>query len=852
MLSADKKIDVQSLKNQSILLEDKEIAAAYSGERIAYSDYFGVQLDPENFGKSRIKHYQICNELLLKRVRKFEADGSQFCDFMSNIDLITFITKNVKKNKHTLSPYFVWEHCSSSTAQGRVGVMRLVPKSQHTPGSEYWRAIHRDYKYSGGYYEWAIPAGAPTKSNVRGTGRISIAKIQQLTPDKLPLYFHKVVQTNHYEHFQHLLIQAKRVCSPGQLKTLFTQNFSGGGNKPTTLLQRAVKNAYPPMVDAVLKCIPKEHLEDHLRASDKKGNSLIHIAAQHNRPLIVTQLSRLGVSLIAKNSQGQTVKDIAIERKFSACLAIYQAIHSEDASEEIGPVFDCSAINVVQAVRKYALDFDRIVAMKSKEVSAGASHELSGSVGAAFAHSAVSQEQGRDQQEEPPKQKEHPVLASKGHASDPFTYSAPFSNRQRPATASPIVPRISASSAVLFVIAQTKNISSTARITASQQQPSAGKPIIHSASALIQPRILPQPTITARNTIADTPQKIEQRIIQPLSPAVIPPKNVVQQVVVQQIQRRSPEAVQQASQRTAQSAIQHPENNRPSSAPPQTHFTFWDEKRKQMAARQQMTGRPETSSSAMPRVTAVAQAVAAQHKEPLFFPRQIIQSRMPQQVPQMISPRMPQQIMRPQMPQRIIPQIIPQRIPQQMLAPRAPQRAVQRAPVQMPPRNFPQQVIVQRGQQAAQQNVQQASRNAQQAQAAQQRASQQAAQQAAQRAAQQAAQRAAQQAAQRAAQQAAQRAAQQAAAQRAAQQAAQARAAQQAAQQAAQRAAQQAAQRAAQQAAAQRAAQQAAQARAAQQAAAQRAAQQAAQARAAQQAAVQRAAQQAAQRSYRR
>jgi len=56
---------------------------------------------------------------------------------------------------------WTWEHASTTTANGRTGVMRLVPTAQHTPGSPWWRVIHPDSGASGGYSEWAIPAGAP-------------------------------------------------------------------------------------------------------------------------------------------------------------------------------------------------------------------------------------------------------------------------------------------------------------------------------------------------------------------------------------------------------------------------------------------------------------------------------------------------------------------------------------------------------------------------------------------------------------------------------------------------------------------------------------------------------------------
>lgn len=39
---------------------------------------------------------------------------------------------------------WTWEHASSSTAEGRYGVMRLVPTAQHTPGSPWWRILRPD------------------------------------------------------------------------------------------------------------------------------------------------------------------------------------------------------------------------------------------------------------------------------------------------------------------------------------------------------------------------------------------------------------------------------------------------------------------------------------------------------------------------------------------------------------------------------------------------------------------------------------------------------------------------------------------------------------------------------------
>jgi filamentous hemagglutinin len=56
---------------------------------------------------------------------------------------------------------WTWEHVSSNLADGQIGIMRLVPIYQSTPGSAWWRVIHPNPGAAGGYSEWAIPAGAP-------------------------------------------------------------------------------------------------------------------------------------------------------------------------------------------------------------------------------------------------------------------------------------------------------------------------------------------------------------------------------------------------------------------------------------------------------------------------------------------------------------------------------------------------------------------------------------------------------------------------------------------------------------------------------------------------------------------
>lgn len=55
---------------------------------------------------------------------------------------------------------FTWHHAHSSTVDGRIGVMQLVPTEVHAPGSAFQELLHPGG--IGGYTEWAIPRGAPT------------------------------------------------------------------------------------------------------------------------------------------------------------------------------------------------------------------------------------------------------------------------------------------------------------------------------------------------------------------------------------------------------------------------------------------------------------------------------------------------------------------------------------------------------------------------------------------------------------------------------------------------------------------------------------------------------------------
>jgi filamentous hemagglutinin len=122
----------------------------------AYSVAFETKLDPADFGKSRDIHFNRSNAALDSALKT----DPRFAKIMD--DLIPNVQSSVSSvGGRATPPGWTWEHASSSTAFGQEGVMRLVPSTQHTPGSPWWRILHPDVGASGGYSEWAIPRGAP-------------------------------------------------------------------------------------------------------------------------------------------------------------------------------------------------------------------------------------------------------------------------------------------------------------------------------------------------------------------------------------------------------------------------------------------------------------------------------------------------------------------------------------------------------------------------------------------------------------------------------------------------------------------------------------------------------------------
>lgn len=120
-----------------------------------YSTWYEMALDVADFRRSRKGHFQRANEALAADFRA----NPRFAMEMERRN--PGIINHVSSGSDSAPNGFTWEHASSTTAHGRLGIMRLVPREQHTSGSRWWRIFHPDWGAEGGYNEWALPFGAP-------------------------------------------------------------------------------------------------------------------------------------------------------------------------------------------------------------------------------------------------------------------------------------------------------------------------------------------------------------------------------------------------------------------------------------------------------------------------------------------------------------------------------------------------------------------------------------------------------------------------------------------------------------------------------------------------------------------
>jgi hypothetical protein len=107
-----------------------------------YSTAFRTELKATSCpGVSRAAHFQEANEALLKAM---EADA-QFAQTVQNIGI------DLERTATGLAPRkppagWTWHHAPVR------GLMELVPRPQHTPGSTFWETLHPNGR--GGYAIW--------------------------------------------------------------------------------------------------------------------------------------------------------------------------------------------------------------------------------------------------------------------------------------------------------------------------------------------------------------------------------------------------------------------------------------------------------------------------------------------------------------------------------------------------------------------------------------------------------------------------------------------------------------------------------------------------------------------------
>ena len=286
-----------------------------------YSCFFEIELAEQEFGLSREEHNYLCNKRLLVLIATLTHAGIRFYPEQSNDDLI----RTILQNKHKSPSNFVWEHCSSSTAGGRMGVMRLVPKNQHHPRSTFWRRIHPDYKNRGGYHEWAKAAGAPAillKNDAQQLHHIDLMESPRAPAALLFSFLKNAVLTNNLLSTHKVLYRMNELgLSSKEISQLIQQSFTVGAQKrETTLLHEAVKNGYEPLFKALFYYIDP-HLPNPI---DSDGNSLSHIAALYNRPglLKILLFSEKNTNTINKQQQG--IYDILVIKKFKQSLSVYE------------------------------------------------------------------------------------------------------------------------------------------------------------------------------------------------------------------------------------------------------------------------------------------------------------------------------------------------------------------------------------------------------------------------------------------------------------------------------------------------------------------------------------------------
>ncbi|MDJ1114605.1 HNH endonuclease [Microbacterium dauci] len=119
------------------------------GDGSVYSVAYQMQLDPDDWARSRSVHFNRSNADLDAAM---QADP----DFRAAMEAMSpGISDRVTRPGGRQNPNpedFIWHHAHPNTVGGQNGVMQLVPTYQHTPGSDFWSTLHPGNR--GGFAIW--------------------------------------------------------------------------------------------------------------------------------------------------------------------------------------------------------------------------------------------------------------------------------------------------------------------------------------------------------------------------------------------------------------------------------------------------------------------------------------------------------------------------------------------------------------------------------------------------------------------------------------------------------------------------------------------------------------------------
>lgn len=114
-----------------------------------YDVHFEFTLKKTDWPRSRSVHFNRSNEALENAMK----NNKELRERLSSID--PDIETRVDRTGGRKNPdpnEFIWNHAHPGVVGGRNGVMELVLKNQHTPGSRWWNIFHPGNK--GGFFFW--------------------------------------------------------------------------------------------------------------------------------------------------------------------------------------------------------------------------------------------------------------------------------------------------------------------------------------------------------------------------------------------------------------------------------------------------------------------------------------------------------------------------------------------------------------------------------------------------------------------------------------------------------------------------------------------------------------------------